>query len=117
LIVHINPKGQELDISPFEHDSDMNTDIMKTEGLRQMLDIYKYDAVFAGARRDEEKTRAKAMTKTFMITEISFRVSFVLMSIWFVSQYGLVGMSYSFVVNYTVYLIMMVFVTRSAWAG
>jgi sulfate adenylyltransferase subunit 2 len=65
LIVHINPKGKELDISPFVHGSGMHTDVMKTEGLRQMLDIYKYDAVFGGARRDEEKSRAKERIYSF----------------------------------------------------
>ncbi|BCN92757.1 sulfate adenylyltransferase subunit 2 [Thiomicrorhabdus immobilis] len=65
LIVHINPKGKELDISPFVHGSGMHTDIMKTEGLRQMLDIYQYDAVFGGARRDEEKSRAKERIYSF----------------------------------------------------
>jgi O-antigen/teichoic acid export membrane protein len=58
---------------------------------------------------------AKAMTKTFIATEICFNLSFVALSIWFVNQYGLVGMSYSFALNYTVYLIAMVFITRSAW--
>ncbi|ORU91655.1 MAG: sulfate adenylyltransferase small subunit [Cycloclasticus sp. symbiont of Bathymodiolus heckerae] len=65
LIVHINPKGQELNISPFEHGSSMHTDVMKTEGLRQALDKYKYDAVFGGARRDEEKSRAKERIYSF----------------------------------------------------
>ncbi len=48
-----------MNISPFTHGSALHTDIMKTEGLKQMLDIYKFDAVFGGARRDEEKSRAK----------------------------------------------------------
>ncbi|MEW4983477.1 MAG: sulfate adenylyltransferase subunit CysD [Cycloclasticus sp.] len=65
LVVYINPKGEELNISPFEHGSSMHTDIMKTEGLRQMLDIYQYDAVFGGARRDEEKSRAKERIYSF----------------------------------------------------
>ncbi len=65
LIVYINPKGKELDISPFTHGSGMHTDIMKTEGLRNMLDIQKYDAVFGGARRDEEKSRAKERIYSF----------------------------------------------------
>jgi sulfate adenylyltransferase subunit 2 len=65
LLVYINPKGKELNISPFEHGSSMHTDIMKTEGLRQMLDLYKYDAVFGGARRDEEKSRAKERIYSF----------------------------------------------------
>jgi len=65
LIVYINPKGKELNISPFTHGSGMHTDIMKTEGLRQVLDVYKYDAVFGGARRDEEKSRAKERIYSF----------------------------------------------------
>ncbi|NCN44863.1 MAG: sulfate adenylyltransferase subunit CysD [Piscirickettsiaceae bacterium CG_4_9_14_3_um_filter_43_564] len=65
LIVHTNPKGAELNISPFEHGSTMHTDMMKTEGLRQMLDYYQYDAVFGGARRDEEKSRAKERIYSF----------------------------------------------------
>ncbi|WP_133013465.1 O-antigen translocase [Marinomonas flavescens] len=60
---------------------------------------------------------AKAMTKTFIITEIAFSVSFVLLSIWFVSQYGLIGMSYSFALNYMLYLIVMIFVMRKSWVG
>jgi len=65
LIVHINPKGKEENISPFTHGSGMHTDIMKTQGLRQILDIQKYDAVFGGARRDEEKSRAKERIYSF----------------------------------------------------
>lgn len=65
LIVHINPQGKEMNISPFEHGSALHTDIMKTEGLKQMLDIYQYDAVFGGARRDEEKSRAKERIYSF----------------------------------------------------
>ena len=60
---------------------------------------------------------AKAMTKTFIATEIVFSLSFVLLSIWFVNQYGLVGMSYSFAVNYTLYFFVMISVTKSEWAG
>lgn len=65
LIVYTNPKGDELNISPFEHGSAMHTDIMKTEALKQMLDTYKFDAVFGGARRDEEKSRAKERIYSF----------------------------------------------------
>lgn len=65
LIVHINPQGKEMAISPFEHGSALHTDIMKTEALKQMLDIYKFDAVFGGARRDEEKSRAKERIYSF----------------------------------------------------
>jgi sulfate adenylyltransferase subunit 2 len=65
LIVYSNPEGDELDISPFTHGSSMHTDIMKTQGLKKMLDIYKFDAVFGGARRDEEKSRAKERIYSF----------------------------------------------------
>ena len=65
LIVYSNPKGDEMNISPFTHGSALHTDIMKTEGLKQMLDIYKFDAVFGGARRDEEKSRAKERIYSF----------------------------------------------------
>lgn len=65
LIVYSNPKGCELQISPFTHGSAMHTDIMKTQGLKQMLDLYKFDAVFGGARRDEEKSRAKERIYSF----------------------------------------------------
>ncbi|MDK9692987.1 MAG: sulfate adenylyltransferase subunit CysD [Sulfurimonas sp.] len=65
LIVYSNPKGEEMGISPFVHGSALHTDIMKTEGLKQMLDIYKFDAVFGGARRDEEKSRAKERIYSF----------------------------------------------------
>ncbi|MGD9718601.1 MAG: sulfate adenylyltransferase subunit CysD [Sulfurimonadaceae bacterium] len=65
LIVYSNPQGDALEISPFKHGSAMHTDIMKTQGLKQMLDIYKFDAVFGGARRDEEKSRAKERIYSF----------------------------------------------------
>jgi sulfate adenylyltransferase subunit 2 len=65
LFVHTNPKGEELGIGPFTHGSAMHTDIMKTEALRQALDQYKFDAVFGGARRDEEKSRAKERIYSF----------------------------------------------------
>ncbi|HFP7660428.1 TPA: sulfate adenylyltransferase subunit CysD [Campylobacter jejuni] len=65
LIVYTNPKGKEINISPFIHGSNMHTDIMKTEALKQMLDLYQFDAVFGGARRDEEKSRAKERIYSF----------------------------------------------------
>ncbi|EOX9826008.1 sulfate adenylyltransferase subunit CysD [Campylobacter jejuni] len=65
LIVYTNPKGKEINISPFTHGSNMHTDIMKTEALKQMLDLYQFDAVFGGARRDEEKSRAKERIYSF----------------------------------------------------
>ena len=65
LITYSNPKGIEMNISPFEHGSALHTDVMKTEGLKQMLDMQKFDAVFGGARRDEEKSRAKERIYSF----------------------------------------------------
>ena len=59
LRVHVNPDGLEMGISPFEHGSALHTEIMKTQALRQALDHYGFDAAFGGARRDEEKSRAK----------------------------------------------------------
>jgi sulfate adenylyltransferase subunit 2 len=59
LIVHVNPDGVAMGINPFVHGSALHTDIMKTQGLRQALDQYGFDAAFGGARRDEEKSRAK----------------------------------------------------------
>ncbi|MGM0535342.1 MAG: sulfate adenylyltransferase subunit CysD [Pseudomonadota bacterium] len=65
LIVHINPEGVEKDINPFSHGSAIHTDVMKTEGLKQALDTYGFDAAFGGARRDEEKSRAKERVFSF----------------------------------------------------
>jgi sulfate adenylyltransferase subunit 2 len=65
LIVHINPEGIEKDINPFDHGSQLHTHIMKTEGLKQALDKYGFDAAFGGARRDEEKSRAKERIFSF----------------------------------------------------
>jgi sulfate adenylyltransferase subunit 2 len=59
LIVHINPEGVAQGIGPFTHGSAVHTDVMKTQGLKQALDRYGFDAAFGGARRDEEKSRAK----------------------------------------------------------
>ncbi|MBZ9539944.1 sulfate adenylyltransferase subunit CysD [Modicisalibacter tunisiensis] len=65
LLVHINPEGIEKDINPFTHGSAIHTDVMKTEGLKQALDQYGFDAAFGGARRDEEKSRAKERIFSF----------------------------------------------------
>ncbi len=65
LLVHTNPDGIEMNISPFTHGSAIHTDIMKTQGLKQALNKYKFDAVFGGARRDEEKSRAKERIYSF----------------------------------------------------
>ncbi|TVM04783.1 MAG: sulfate adenylyltransferase subunit CysD [Halomonas sp.] len=65
LIVHINPEGVEKNVNPFTHGSALHTEIMKTEGLKQALDKYGFDAAFGGARRDEEKSRAKERVFSF----------------------------------------------------
>ena len=65
LLVHTNQEGVEQGISPFVHGSARYTDIMKTEGLKQALDKYGFDAAFGGARRDEEKSRAKERIFSF----------------------------------------------------
>src|SRR6201997_5488997 len=59
LIVHINPDAKAQNINPFDHGSALHTDLWKTQGLKQALDKYGFDAAFGGARRDEEKSRAK----------------------------------------------------------
>jgi sulfate adenylyltransferase subunit 2 len=65
LIVHINPDGVAQNINPIDHGSQKHTNIMKTEGLKQALDLHKFDAAFGGARRDEEKSRAKERVYSF----------------------------------------------------
>lgn len=65
LLVHINPEGVAKNINPFDHGSALHTDIMKTEGLKQALDAHGFDVAFGGARRDEEKSRAKERIFSF----------------------------------------------------
>ena len=65
LIVYVNEEGIRAGIGPFTHGSKKHTDVMKTEGLKQALDKYKFDAAFGGARRDEEKSRAKERVYSF----------------------------------------------------
>lgn len=65
LLVHKNPEGVAMGINPFDHGSARHTDIMKTEGLKQALDKYGFDAAFGGARRDEEGSRAKERIYSF----------------------------------------------------
>ena len=65
LIVHKNPEGIEMGVGPFTHGSAKHTDIMKTQGLKQALNAGGYDAAFGGARRDEEKSRAKERVYSF----------------------------------------------------
>ncbi len=65
LIVHINQDGLAKGVGPFTHGSQVHTDIMKTEGLKQALNKHGFDAAFGGARRDEEKSRAKERILSF----------------------------------------------------
>jgi sulfate adenylyltransferase subunit 2 len=65
LIVHINKEGLARGIGPFTHGSAVHTDVMKTQALKQALDQYGFDAAFGGARRDEEKSRAKERVVSF----------------------------------------------------
>jgi sulfate adenylyltransferase subunit 2 len=65
LLVHVNPDAVERGINPFVHGSAVHTDIWKTEGLKQALDKHGFDAAFGGARRDEEKSRAKERVFSF----------------------------------------------------
>ena len=65
LLVHKNPEGIAMNVGPFTHGSAKHTDIMKTQGLKQALDKYGFDAAFGGARRDEEKSRAKERVYSF----------------------------------------------------
>lgn len=65
LIVHKNPEGMAMGIGPFTHGSAKHTDVMKTQALKQALNQGKYDAAFGGARRDEEKSRAKERVYSF----------------------------------------------------
>jgi sulfate adenylyltransferase subunit 2 len=65
LLVHTNPEAIEKNINPFDHGSALHTDITKTEGLKQALDHHQFDLVFGGARRDEEKSRAKERIFSF----------------------------------------------------
>jgi sulfate adenylyltransferase subunit 2 len=65
LIVHVNQEGLARGINPFTHGSKVHTDVMKTQALRQALDAHGFDAAFGGARRDEEKSRAKERIFSF----------------------------------------------------
>ena len=65
MIVHTNPEGRRDGVGPFTHGSAVHTDIMKTQALKQALDKYRFDVAFGGARRDEEKSRAKERVFSF----------------------------------------------------
>ena len=65
MLVHVNPEAAALGVNPFTHGSATHTDLWKTQGLKQALDKYGFDAAFGGARRDEEKSRAKERVFSF----------------------------------------------------
>ncbi|AVA25714.1 sulfate adenylyltransferase subunit CysD [Rhizobium sp. NXC24] len=65
LLVHVNPEAIEKDINPFDHGAALHTNITKTEGLKQALDHHRFDMIFGGARRDEEKSRSKERVFSF----------------------------------------------------
>lgn len=65
LLTHINPDGLAAGVGPFTHGSNYHTDVMKTQALKQALDLHGFDVVFGGARRDEEKSRAKERVFSF----------------------------------------------------
>ena len=65
LIVHTNQEGVRMGVNPFSYGSQNHTDIMKTQALKQALDLHRFDAAFGGARRDEEKSRAKERVYSF----------------------------------------------------
>jgi len=65
LLVHQNPEALAQGINPFDHGSQVHTDVWKTQGLKQALDLHRFDAAFGGARRDEEKSRAKERIFSF----------------------------------------------------
>ena len=65
LLVHKNPEAMAMGINPFDHGSQIHTDMWKTQGLKQALDLHGFDAAFGGARRDEEKSRAKERIFSF----------------------------------------------------
>ena len=71
LLVHTNPEGLAAGVGPFSHGSNYHTDVMKTQALKQALDAHGFDVVFGGARRDEEKSRAKE--RVFSIRESGHR--------------------------------------------
>ena len=69
LLIHTNPEGVKMGVNPFTHGSQVHTDIMKTQALKQALDQYGFDAAFGGARRDEENSRAKERIFSFRSTQ------------------------------------------------
>jgi sulfate adenylyltransferase subunit 2 len=69
LLVHVNEEGKRAGVGPITHGSRVHTDVMKTQALRQALNLHRFDAAFGGARRDEEKSRAKERIFSFRSTQ------------------------------------------------
>ncbi|GAB4035434.1 MAG: sulfate adenylyltransferase subunit CysD [Rubrivivax sp.] len=65
VLVHLNPEAVRLGINPFDHGSEIHTDLWRTQGLKQALDLHGFDVAFGGGRRDEEKSRAKERIFSF----------------------------------------------------
>ncbi len=82
LLVHQNPEAIERGINPFDHGSQIHTDMWKTQGLKQALDKYGFDAAFGGARRDEEKSRAKERIFSFRSAQHRWDPKFQRPELW-----------------------------------
>lgn len=92
-----------------------------TKGFTPMRELFLWqligDVFKIAALLIANLMHAKAMMKTYITSEIAFSISFVALSIWFVSQFGLIGMSYSFAMNYAIYFVFVFIFTRSQWVG
>ena len=82
LLVHRNPEAQAMGINPFDHGSQIHTDMWKTQGLKQALDQHGFDAAFGGARRDEEKSRAKERIFSFRSAQHRWDPKFQRPELW-----------------------------------
>ena len=82
LLVHSNPEAQAMGINPFDHGSQIHTDMWKTQGLKQALDQHGFDAAFGGARRDEEKSRAKERIFSFRSAQHRWDPKFQRPELW-----------------------------------
>ncbi|MCB1932937.1 MAG: sulfate adenylyltransferase subunit CysD [Zoogloeaceae bacterium] len=82
LLIYQNPEAEALGINPFDHGSQIHTDMWKTQGLKQALDKYGFDAAFGGARRDEEKSRAKERIFSFRSAQHRWDPKFQRPELW-----------------------------------
>jgi sulfate adenylyltransferase subunit 2 len=82
LLTYRNPEAEALGINPFTHGSQIHTDMWKTQGLKQALDLHGFDAAFGGARRDEEKSRAKERIFSFRSTQHRWDPKFQRPELW-----------------------------------